>query len=882
MRWRHRLLHRGQLEEQLEKELRFHVEQHAADLVARGVDPAEARRQARLALGGPEQVKESCRDARGTRWLEDLWQDFRYAVRTLGQKPGFTTVTLCTLALGIGATTVMFTVTDGVLLKPLPYADPEKLLAVHGRSAIWNAAAFGEQNVAYLDFLDLKRATRSLAMAGWLYSGGTVSEPGNAAYVEWREVSPELFALLGVPLLAGRTFLPEEDRLGAAPVAILGYSFWQQRFAGSTAAIGQSVVLDGMRRTVVGIARAAFRLDGDEPDLYTPLGQNPGRFLQNRRAHPVGVLARLLPGVTIAQAQAELSAMAGRLAAQYRDTNADRGFDARILRPDVQDVAGTLWLLLGAVTIVLLIACANVASLLLSRALSRERELAMRTALGASRGRLVRQCLTESAVLGLSGGVLGVALAALGIRPFVVLWPGALPRAEEVRLDWRVLAFALAVSLLSGVVFGLAPALRVPTRHLEQALRSGSRTLAGSSRRLHGAFVVSEIALAVVLLVSAGLLGRTLVRLSSLDPGINIRNVLVARTALAPATLASPARIRIAWDEILERARRVPGADAVTLVDTVPMRPGNNQNGYWTNAAVPPENRQPMALSTCVTPDYLKVVGLPLHEGRFFDERDRMGSEPVIVIDDVLAKDAFGRDEAVGKRLWIPDMGSAPLKVVGVVGHVRYWGLAGDDQARVRAQYYYPFAQVPDAWLRRWSELMSIAVRTTVPPLSLVEPLRVSVRGAANDQVLYEVRTLEQLARSSVARQRFLLLLFAVFGGLALMLACIGIYGVLAYLTARRVPEIGVRMALGASGSDVIRLVLRQSASMIVIGVGVGLCAALAAGKILQRLVEGMQSGGVGTSVGMVAVLVAAALLASFVPARRASRVDPVRALREE
>jgi predicted permease len=881
MTWWHRL-RRGQMEEQLEKELRFHLDQHTADLMARGHDPKEARRLARLALGGEEQVKEKCREARGTRWLEDLLQDFRYAVRGLRQRPGFAAVALLTLALGIGATTVMFTVTNGVLLKPLAYPDPGKLVAVHGRTETWNAALYGAQNLAYLDFLDCKRESRSLAMAGRLFSGGTVSEPGDPAYVDQREISSELFSVLGVPLLRGRAFRPEEDRPGAAPVVILGYSFWQQRFAGSPAAVGMTLVFDGKRYTVVGIARADFRLDGDEPDVYMPLGQNTARFLQIRRAHPVGVVARLQPGATLGQARSELALMGRRLANQYPDTNKGRAFDVQLLRPDVGDVRSTLWLLLGAVSLVLLIACANVASLLLARAVSRERELAMRMALGAGRGRLVRQCLTESAVLGLSGGVLGILLAAIGIRPFVAFWPGSLPRAEEVRLDWHVLLFALAASLLSGLLFGLAPALRAPARQLEQTLRGGARTLGGSSRRLHSAFVISEIALAVVLLVSAGMLGRTLLHLSSLDPGVNIRNVLVTRMALSPATLANPAQTRAAWQDALDRARHVPGVQSIAMVDTFPMRQGNNQLGYWTTAAVPPENQQPIALATSVTPDYLKVMGIPLRQGRFFNDQDRMGNELVAVIDDVFAQHAFGGREAVGKRLWIPNMSSDPVRVVGVVGHVRHWGLASDDQAQVRDQFYYPFAQVPDALLRRWSELMSIAVRTSIAPLSVVEPLRREVRGVSNDQVLYQVRTMEQLAGASLARQRFLLLLFGIFAGMALLLASIGIYGVLAYLTGRRVPEIGVRMALGASVGNVMWLVLRQSFGMVFAGVAVGITAAFAAGRLMQRLVDGMQPTEPATFASMVSVLVVAALFASFVPARRASRVSPMSALRQE
>ena len=881
MTWWHRLRRRRQMEEQLEKELRFHVDQHASELIARGHNPAEAHRQARLALGGPEQVKENCRDARGTRWLEDSWQDARYALRTLRQKPGFAAVALLTLALGTGATTVMFTVINGVLLKPLPYREPDRLIRVHGQTDTWNVALFGKQNIAHFDFLDLQRASRTVDMTGWVYNGGTLSEPEPAEYVDNFEAAPNLFTIMGIPLFRGRAFLPEEDRLGGTPVVILGYSFWQRRYGENTAAIGTGVVFDGKRYTVIGIAPAGFRLGGDEADLYTPMGQDAARFMQNRQAHPVTVIARLRSGATPAQAETELAMIGRGLAEQYPGTNKSRTFVVEPLRPDVGNVRPTLWLLLGAVSLVLLIACVNVASLLLARAVSRERELAMRVALGAGRGRLVRQCLTESVVLGLSGGMLGILLAAIGIRPFVKFWPGSLPRAEEVRLDWRVLLFALAASLVCGLLFGLAPALRAPARRLEQALRAGARTIAGSSRRLHSSFVIFEVTLAVVLLVCAGMLGRTLLRLSSLDAGVNIRSVLTARVALSPETLKNPARIRAAWQDILDRARRVPGVQAVAMVDTVPMRQGNNPIGYWTTAAAPPENQRPLVLANSVSPDYLNVMRIPLRQGRFFDDHDRMSGEHVVVIDDVMAQQAFTGQHPLGKQLWI-GLGTDPLRVVGVVGHVRYWGPAGDDQAQVRAQLYYPFAQVPDPLVRRWSEVMSIAVRSSGSALSLVEPLRREIRGATRDQVLYEIHTLEQLASAKLARHRFLLLLFGIFAGLALLLACIGIYGVLAYLTSQRVPEIGVRMAMGASARDVMQLVLRHSLVMIFVGVGVGALAALAAARLLRRSVEGMQPAELSAFAIVIPVLVVAALIASFVPAYRASRVDPMKALRQE
>jgi predicted permease len=470
----------------------------------------------------------------------------------------------------------------------------------------------------------------------------------------------------------------------------------------------------------------------------------------------------------------------------------------------------------------------------------------------------------------------------MSVRPFVAFWPGALPRAAEVHLDWRVLVFAIGASLFSGLLFGLAPALRVPTRRLESALRAGARSIAGSSRRLHTAFVVSEIALAVVLLVAAGMLGRTLLSLSSLDPGVKVRDVLTARFALSPGAVANPEQIRAAWQDVLDRARRVPGVASAALADIIPMREGENSLGYWTMPTPPPPNQAPIALASSVTPDYLQVMGIPLRHGRFFNDHDRAGSGPVVVIDENLAQHAFGTKDAVGRRIWIPAMGAAPIQIVGVVGHVRHWGLAADDQSRVRDQMYYPFAQVPAPLLHFFSSVMSIAVRTSVPPLNIVEPLRRELRGAAGDQALYEPRTMEQLVSASLARQRFLLLLFGIFAAVALLLACIGIYGVLAYLTGQRVPEIGVRMTLGASPRDVLWLVLRQSLAMIFAGVGAGIVAALAAGRLLQRLVDGMRPTDLSTFAIMIPVLLAAALLASFVPAHRASRVDPIGALRQE
>ena len=882
MTWWQRLWQKQKLDDQLDKELRFHIEEHTARLVADGLEPSQARRQARIAVGGPEQIKESCRDARGTRWLEDLWQDLRYALRTIRQRPGFAAVVVLTLALGIGSTTLMFTVLNGVLFKPFPYRSPERLFSLQEKTA--KATQFGDLwAFAYPNFLDVRSAVRSIDPAAWRFTGGTVSEPGDAEYIQSCEVSAEFLSVLGISPAVGRDFTSQEDQPGAATVALISDSLWKRKFSGREDALGATVTFNGQQYAVVGVLPASFQLADNPVDLMSLMGQNTQPVMKAREAHPrIAVWARLRDGATVERARSELAVVANRLAAEYPRSNEGRTFIADPLRPKAGNAGSTMWLLFGAVILVLLIGCVNIASLLVARASSRGREMAVRVALGAGRGRLVRQCLTESVVLGLIGGVLGILLMFFALQPFISLWPGSLPRAQEVQVDWRVFAFAVAVSLMSGLLFGVVPALRAPAQELERSLRAGSRALVGGSRRLQSILVASELALAVVLLVSAGILGSTFLRLSALDPGVNTHNVLVTRLALSPSVVTDPARIRADWQDILDRARALPGVRSVAMVDTVPMREGNNPLGYWMNSALPPRTELPLSLANSVTPDYLNVMGITLRAGRFFDGNDRMGSQPVIVIDEVLARRAFGDSPAVGKKLWIPDMGPAPQQVIGVVAHVRYWGVADDDQAQVRAQFYYPFAQVPDQLLRRWSELMSVAVRTENAPLGIVEPLRREIRTTARDQVLTEIRTMDQLAEATLARHRFLLVLIGAFAGTALLLACIGIYGVLAFLSRQRVPEFGVRMALGADARDILRLVLRQSVGMIAAGVTIGSLLAYATERLLERWVSGVQLGDPVPFVSMVAILIGAALAASLAPARKASRTSPVTALRQE
>ena len=879
MNWFGRLLRRSRMEDQLDRELSLHLEQHMAALIEHGHSPEEARRLARMELGGLEQVKEACRDARGTRWLDDFLYDVRYALRTLRQNPGFAAVALLTLALGTGATTIMFTLIEGVLWKPFPYPHPEQLVRLQEQTD-WSTAIGNLWGFTYPNYLDCKRDISAADLAVSSIVRGTVSAPGAAEYVVGAEISSNLFSLLGVQVAQGREFRAEDDKPGAAPVAIISHTTWESRFGAAPETIGARITFDTKPYTIVGVMPAGFRLADGELNILTPIGQDTSPRMQNRGAHGFQVWGRLRGGATIERARSELAVAGSRLAQQYPETNKGRTFIASPLRPEAGDTKATLWLLLGAVAAVLLIACANIASLLLARAVSRGRELAMRLALGASRARLARQCLTESAVLAVAGGGLGVGLASIGLRPFIAFWPGGLPRAWEVRLDWRVLLFSLAVSVLSGLLFGMAPALRAPARDLEQTLRAGARTVVGSSRRLHSAFVVSEVALAIVLLVCAGMLGRMLQRLSALDPGLNVHNVLTARTVLSPSILTDAGRTRAAWQDLVDRARRIPGVEAVAMIDTVPMRDGSNPIGYRTSPAMVPQSDQPIVLANCTSPDYLSVTGIPLRRGRFFTDQDRLGGQLVVVIDEVMAREAFPGQDPIGKQIW--DIMPEPATVVGVVGHVRHWGLAGDDESKIRAQLYYPFAQIPDAWVQRWSDLMSIAVRTRVEPRSLLQPLRVQLRGALNDQVLYEVHTLEELDEASLARQRFLMFLFGAFATLALLLACIGIYGVLAYLTGQRVPEIGMRIALGASAGEVMWLVLRNGLIMVSVGAVAGAAAATAAVRLLVQLVQGMRGAEPGTFALMVLVLIVAAMIASFLPARRATRIDPVEALRQD
>ena len=876
-----RLFGRRPLDAQIDRELRFHLDQHAADLVARGHAPHEAQRLARVALGGPAQVTEAVRSVHRFRWLEDARQDIRYTLRMIRHRPGFAAAVIATLALGIGATTTIFTVANGVLLRPLPFANPDELVTVSEQTD-WSTAYGNVWSVAFPNLLDCQRQATSLTLGAFRFRGGTLTGSGDPEFANGYETTASLWRVIRASMEQGRAFLDDEDVLGGAPAIIISHDLWQRRFGGRASAIGERLTFEGTPYSIVGVTPPGFQLS-QPADVYLPLGQNPDPALHARdRRAGLRVWARLAPGTSMNRAQTELTTIGTSLAASYPQSNRGRTFVIEPLRPSVGTVASTLWLLLGAVGVVLVLICVNVASLLLARARSRRTELAVRAMLGAGRARLIRQCLAESTVLALLGGGLGVLVAAATVQPFVNAWPGGLPRAEQVFLDWRVLSFALGISCLTGILVGLAPAFAAPRNAFDGAMRAGGRSIKGDSRKGQAAFVATELALAVVLIACASILGRTLVRVSHLDPGVDIHNVLIARAALSPAVLSDPAATRVAWDDVLARTRAYPGVVDAAIVDTVPMRSGNNQLTYSATATLPDPSLRPLALATSVSPGFDRVMGLHVVSGRFLDDRDRKGTEAVVVIDDVLARAAFGTANAAGKHLWIPDLGDGPITVAGVVGHVRHWGLADDDSATVRAQFYYPFAQLDDRLVRRWSQLMSLAVRTASAPGAFVEPLRHALRGPANDQVLYVPQTLDALADSSIARERFLLVLFGVFAGVALLLACLGVYGVLAFLTNRRVPEIAVRLALGATPRQVIALVIGDSMRMLAIGVTAGAIVAIGAARLLTSLIVSVQGIDPAAMVAAVIVLILTALIATYLPARRAGRIDASTALRSE
>jgi putative ABC transport system permease protein len=808
-------------------------------------------------------------------------QDLRYALRQLRKSPGFTAVAVLTLALGTGANTALFSVINGVLLNPLPFPQPDQLIMLHE-----SKPNFDQGSISYPNFRDWQKDNHT-------FSAIAVSRPyavsltgiGDAEQVDNDFISSDFFTVLGVKPLLGRTFLTGEDEIGAAPVALVSEGFWKRKLGGPPDVVGMSLTLDGRRYTVVGVIPESFHLFHDYA-LYLPIGQWNNPVLTNRGAglgmHGVG---RLKPGVTVAQAQADMDTVTRNLATAYPD--ADRGIGAKVVALKIQMVGHIkpiLLVLLAAVGFVLLIACVNVANLLLARATGRAREFAIRLALGAGQARLVRQMLTESLLLALAGGALGLLVAHWGTRAALAALPAALPPAAEIGLDAHVLVFTLAVSALAGILFGLVPTLRTSRPNLHDTLKEGGRGASGVRHRVQDVFVVVEMALALVLLIGAGLMLRSLMRLWNVDPGFNPQNVLSFSVAAPPSMVtAKPDAIRATLRELDRKFAALPGVQAVSHTwGAIPMD-WDDEMVFWPTGQPKPasENDMNWAIDYIIGPDYLKVMGIPLQRGRFLTHQDNEHSPVAVVVDDVFARTYFPGQDPIGKRINLNEW-AAPAEIVGIVGHVRQWGLDADDSRPLRAQLYLHCLQMPDSFMSGNFTGTRILLRTdgTVPASQVFDSVRRMSREMSSEQVIYGAQTMDQIISESLAARRFSMILLGTFAALALVLSSVGIYGVISYLVARRIQEIGIRMALGADRADVMHLVLRDGMRLALAGVGIGVVCAFAVTRLMAKMLYGVTATDPLTFVAVAALLLLVAMAACYLPARRAMRVDPVIALR--
>jgi putative ABC transport system permease protein len=809
--------------------------------------------------------------------MQAFIQDLRYGARILWKNPGFTLIAVITLALGVGANTAIFSVANTALLRPLPYQNPDELVMV------WETApklGFPHNDVAPANFIDWRDQNRVFTQIA-AFGGASLSLTGlgEPERIEGERVSASLFPLLGVAPALGRVFTEQEDRSEAQGVIVLSHSLWQRRFGGDTGIIGQSLTLNNHPYTVVGVMPAHFRFPGREQEFWVPMAFEPDEAA-GRGDHYLSVVARLKPGVTRQQAQVEMDTIAARLQQQYPRTNTDQGV---ALIPLHEEFAGAirkpLLILMGVVGFVLLIACANLTNLLLARATRRSSELTIRAALGASRMRLIRQLLTESVLLALSGGAVGALLAIWGVDLLETLIPENLAQARGVVVDGRVLGFSAAVSLLTGVVFGLAPALQISKLNLTEALKEGGRSGAGSGSqgRLRGALVIGEIALSLVLLTGAGLMIKSFYRLTGVDPGFQADKSLTMRMHLSGEKYGDSVKRRTFYDHMLQQVQSIPGVQSAGVITQLPLTTQGLSFNFSPEGQPPmPASNLPMAVFRVISQDYFRAMGIPLLRGRSFTPQDSADAQAVVVINRTMAERFWPGQEALGKRFKIgaSDSPNPLMLVVGVVGDVRQSSL---DQA-LKPEMYVSHLQD-----RRFFAIpRDLVVRTTGDPLALAAAARAEIWKLDKDLPLYRVRTVEQILSASVAGQRFNMLLLTVFAALALLLAAVGVYGLMSYATAQRTREIGVRLALGARASDVLRLVMKQGLILTISGVAIGLVGAFALTRLMTGLLFGVSATDPMTFTLIAALLTLVALAACWIPARRAARVDPMVALRYE
>jgi predicted permease len=808
-------------------------------------------------------------------------QDLRFGLRTLLKAPGFTFIAILTLALGIGANSALFSVVNGVLLNPLPYPEPDKLVSVYASSP-----EFEHSSVTYLNYLDWEKDNQSFEHLGIFRSENLfLTGAGEGERVRGYMVSSSFFRAMRVQPVQGRLLRPEEDRVGGTPVVMISEGLWKRRYGGASDIIGKSITLTGKSFEVIGIIPGSFVLYSQAREVYVPIGQwDDATFRDRHVSMGANVIGRLRPGVNLMQAKLDMDRIAKNLAETYPDSNKGMGIALLTFKEDVTgDIKPFLLVLLGAVGFVLLIACANVANLLLARATGRTREFAVRAALGATRMRVIRQLLTESVLLAITGGALGLTVAYWGTKAILGALPQVLPRVGEIGLDSHVLLFTFVVSLLVGVIFGLVPALRLSRTTLQETLKEGGRGGSGTRHRAQGVFVVVEMAMALVLLVGAGLMFRTLSALWSVDPGFNPHNVITFDMTMPRGVVGNPQVERTLLRNIHETLVAVPGVQFASLQGgSLPMN-GDSELPFWLEGQPKPatQNDMPFALFYLVEPEYLKAMGTPLLRGRFLTDQDNEHSQPVVVIDEMFARSHFKDQDPLGKRLNLGIIDTQAV-IVGVAGHVKHWGLDSDAKSKLQAQMYIPFMQLPDRFMPLLSDGVGLVARTQGPTGNVLDTIQHTMGRMSSEQVVYGIRSLDEIVADSLAARRFSMILLGVFAGLALVLASVGIYGVISYVVGQRTHEIGIRMALGAQRGDVLRLVLRQGAVMALVGVVIGVGATIGLTRLMASMLFSVSATDPVTLIGVSAILTAVALLACYIPARRAMRTDPVIALRYE
>ena len=812
-----------------------------------------------------------------------MFQDLRYGARMLLKNPGFSAVVVLTLALGIGANASLFSVVNGVLLNPLPYPQPDQLITLHQSKPNFQTGA-----IPYPNFRDWQKQNQTFSkMAISRRTSFSLIGTGEAEQVDGRWVSADFFSIYGVAPALGRDFEPGEDERGVGPVVLISADLWQRKFSAAADVLGKSLTLDDKSYTIVGVLPASFNLYRGI-DVYVPIGQWGTPALGNRSAalglHGIG---RLRPGVTLSQAQADLDRVMQDLAIAYPDNNRGNGATLIPLKELlVGDVRLILWMLLGAVGFVLLIECVNVSNLLLARSTGRTREFAIRAALGAGQWRLLRQLLTESMLLALIGGGLGLLLAAWGTKAALGVLPTTLPRSEEIGLDARVLLFTVAISLLTGFLSGLAPAFKTSHWRLSEILKEGGRGAGGGRHRAHGVLVAVEMALALVLLVGAGLMIRTLNALWKVDPGFRPDNVLTFGLRFPPSMgTASPEAIRASVRELSDNLNSMPSVRAVSFSTGAAPLQSEDDLFFWLEGQPKPASTSEMnmALVYRVEPGYLTAMGIPLRQGRFFGDQDDERSQPVVVIDEVFARKYFPNTDPIGKGV---NLGSDndPSQIIGVVGHVNQWSIDSDDKQSLQAQLYQSFRQVSGNPRGVGVVMRADGVdgKGGAAHPSLFESIRNVVRSQNNQNIIFGPQTLNQVIAESLAAQRFSMMLLNAFATVALLLASIGLYGVISYLVGQRTHEFGVRVALGAQRSDVLRVVFYHGMKMALGGVALGVLAAMGLTRLLEGMLYGVSATDPATFAVIALLLVMVALLACFVPAWRATKVDPMIALRQE